>query len=42
MEELLCKKSYYCKQITGLKMSCKSILGLNGKIETYFRTRQER
>ena len=29
MEELLCKKFYYCKPITGLKMSCKSILGLS-------------
>lgn len=29
MEELLCKKSYYCKQIAGLKYSCKSILGLS-------------
>ena len=28
MEELLSKKSYYCKPITGLKMSCKCILGL--------------
>ncbi len=32
MEELLCKKSYYCKQITGLKMNCKSILGLSVKM----------
>ncbi len=29
MGELLCKKSYYCKRIMGLKMSCKSILGLS-------------
>lgn len=27
MEELLCKKSYYCKPIIGLKYCCKSILG---------------
>ena len=32
MEELLCKKSYYCKPIKGLKMSCKSILGLSVKM----------
>jgi hypothetical protein len=29
MEELLCKKSCYCKLITGLKMSCKAMLGLS-------------
>ncbi|WP_309597459.1 integrase core domain-containing protein [Flavobacterium davisii] len=29
MEELLYKKSYYCKPIVGLKMSCKYILGLS-------------
>jgi hypothetical protein len=34
MEELLCKKSYYCKPITGLKMSCKSILGLRSPLKT--------
>jgi hypothetical protein len=27
IEELLCKKPYYCKPITGLKISCKPILG---------------
>ena len=31
-ETLLCKKSYYCKPITGLKISCKSILGLSVKM----------
>lgn len=29
MDELLCKKNYYCKPITGLKMNSKSILGLS-------------
>ena len=29
MEKLLSKKSYNCKPIAGLKMSCKSILGLS-------------
>ena len=32
MEELLCKKFYYCKAVSGLKMSCKSILGLTIKL----------
>ncbi len=32
MEELLSKKAYYCKPITGLKMGCKSILGLSVKM----------
>ena len=40
MEELLCKKFYYCKPISGLKMSCKSILGLTIKLQTFFRMRQ--
>jgi hypothetical protein len=29
MEELLCKKSWDYKPITGLKMNCKSILRLS-------------
>lgn len=27
MKEFLCQESYYCKPLTGLKMSCKFVLG---------------